>query len=572
MLLKYFHPLEQGSESMSQRNIFWTTAEALFGSEQHTGGLDRQTAKPIIAKAIKQVFDLAAWPCVCPDVLSECADLLIMQSTDHSSAPLGFAIITSEDSLEALKAYKSSVPGHGHAAARLVSACTPGRSSNTSARKASRAAGNKSAACPDGHLSAFQKRLFLQLALLPLSCPSKVRSILEASAVGKAFVQQVFLDAEPSHAQQASVELTVTDMRAIDTLAQIHSCTSILADCGWMKVVPVYLPSGVALQRLVEVETDQLDTLSMNMHVYDRLSELDAAPIMESPPPAIAADMSATSSCNSSRQCLHPDARPAKAEISAGAASDQQNLGQSAADNALPASAATPEAEQLPEVSSHTLCAQDECAASGSESACAHAAASGPSGHEETQTNKQLLGSLRISQLIRIASVSSRSLPESVKTKLKQVAGSSMAAEPCRDADAAPVVPAGSAIGSFIPAEGGKMTDGRPSSADALPSLTNPGACDSSGRSAARRSRHANDNSTEQAKGLRLVYRLMRPLMHDLVERQFAIAALVATIQGQYVQSISRRNSDGTCDFYIHSKWYCKSASIGDRTSLPSCS
>ena len=217
MLLKYFHPLEEDSENISQRNIFWTTAEALFGSQQHLGGLNKQRAKPVIVEATRKVFNIAAWPCPCPDVLSGCADEIIEHFTGHASAPISFAIVTLRDRLQALKATKSSAQGNGHAAQ-------------------SRAEGSKSAACSDGScLTAFQKWIFLQLALLPVSRPSKVSNILDAATKDNSAIQQLFLEDEPSHAQQALFHLTMTDIRAIDTLGadplpHRHPCQLRLAE------------------------------------------------------------------------------------------------------------------------------------------------------------------------------------------------------------------------------------------------------------------------------------------------------------------------------------------------------
>ena len=496
-LLKYFYPLEQDSESLSQGNIFWTTAEALFGSEQHTGGLDKQRATPIIAEATRQMFSLAAWPC--PDDLSGSADLLIEQSAAHPDAPMGFAIMTPQDRLKVLKMTRFFARGDGHAlpiARWLAAACALDQAADASAGKPSRTAGSVSAACSDDMLTEYQRSVFLQFALLPLNCPSKVQSILEAAATGALFVQQLFLD-ETCHVQQGSIQLTMTDIRAIDTLAHIHARTSILVNWRQVLVAPLYLPSGVSLQRLAEVGPEQLDALSMSMHVEDHQpppatatshSSPPATTTDQCPPPANAADATpgscSSSSNSSSRQCLSSDARSASGHepdaknAPVGSGFEHNLEGRAAADDAQSASAAK---EQPSEASGNTSHAESESRTASASVASGNAAA--------RQDCQQLLNDVSIGRLIKVASVKPRLRPKSARSKQKQVAGSNRAKE----------------------------------------------------------SRHA--ASANAAPSAVFAYRLTKPWLHEFVERQFAIAALVATLQGQHVQIQSRKDSDGSSVF-----------------------
>ena len=326
----------------------------------------------------------------------------------------------------------------------------------------------------------------------------------------------------------------------------------------------MYLPSGVALQRLVDVEPDQLDALSMRMHVDDHgpLPAVNATSNSPSPAmaatdksahPAVTADSTASNCRGSSLQCAPSDPRAASLDGSGAdsitdPAADLRNLGgHTAPDTTLPAPAARRKEQQSPEVTSHNPCAQDAPVATQPESNSAHYAPSGHSREGASQDHgQQLPKDLRISLLTRCTCINS-----TFKSKLEEFAGLSRARKSCRNSNAVSVTAAPSEAKASSCAAKGKDNDATDATADALPSQNPSGICDSGHGAAARSPGHGNANSSEGVRGLTFVYRPTKPELHELVDRQFAIAALVATLQGQCVQSMSRIDPTRTPVFFV---------------------
>ncbi len=394
-LLKYFSPLEHLSEDTSRWNIFWSTAEEMYGSEAQFGDIQHERAQSIVVKALEAEFDLAAWPC--PEVLTSISDMIILRYSHMPPALIGFAMIPqhrTSNSADAQQAASASRP----ATARPARAS--GQSDDSSRRTGSKAGRGAASDIPDGKVDSQGQRC-LELLLEP--GPPEIVGVLprpepdyDADAC-PLLLQPAPASEAAAPAKQYARQLSMMDFKVIERLAQVHMHSPLLANASLDMASSMRLPSGMSLQQLSELEMEQLDALSIQMAIAEQKS-FPKAQARKAFASATATDAFSSSS---SRGYLPPQRSPAAAAEAADGLKARLLLLSSNADR--PDHAASPASSK--EGSNHDFASQIRLSTT---SAALHAAAATRSSSASISWQhvlEALLHHLSLDHILKAASV-----------------------------------------------------------------------------------------------------------------------------------------------------------------------
>ena len=306
-LLKYFSPLEHLSEDTSSWNIFWSTAEAMYGSEAQSGDIQHEQARSIVANALKAEFELAAWPC--PKGLMSISDMLILEDSHKLPAPIGFAMIPQHRTSTSADAQQAASDSRPATAARAS-----GQLDESSRKTASKARRGVAADTSDGMADSHRKRRLE--SVWESSTPDIVGVLPRPEPENVADACPLLRQPAPASetagpAKQFLCQLSMADFEAVDRLAQINMHSPLLARASPDLISSMRLPSGIPLQQLSTLETEQLDALSIQMAIAE-LPEAHTSEVSAS------SNVTDAFSSNSSRPYVPPHTSPAAAAEAAG--------------------------------------------------------------------------------------------------------------------------------------------------------------------------------------------------------------------------------------------------------------
>ena len=287
----------------------------MYGSEAQLGDIQHERARSIVVKALETEFDLAAWPC--PEALTSISDMLILRYSHMPPALIGFAMVPqhcTSTSADAQQAASDSRP------ATATPARASGQSDDSSRQTGSKARRGAASYIPDGKVGSHGQRC-LELLLEP--GPPEIVGVFPRPEPGydadacPLLLQpaQASEPAGPGPAKQYSRQLSMTDFKVIERLAQIHMHSPLLAYASLDMVCSMRLPSGLSMQQLSELETEHLDALSIQMAIAEQKSfpKAQARRAFASSTATDAFSSSSSSSSNSSRPYSPPQRSPAAA-------------------------------------------------------------------------------------------------------------------------------------------------------------------------------------------------------------------------------------------------------------------
>ncbi len=299
-LLKYFtNPLKAGEDACAS-NLFLFTEDDLDSTEMHAWRETLPQLEAIVALGLQTQFETAGWPC--PGCLPDIASVLVKEQCQGPNPCWAYKLpeelvgITSQAAsrgstgapgASASIAHQGAedAPASMHQAGQLIGStpdvegvsstsavCAPDaeRVSSTSAvcaPDAARASSTSAECAPHASLDAL-KQAQLQLILTP---PGQQPAASDHSEVCLLTAEGAsFLEAPPpitsSFHGMFATQLSMTDFRAILRIAHVNCSSRSLADAGDAVTSSVHLPCGLPLKWLTCVDTDHMDALSMKIH------------------------------------------------------------------------------------------------------------------------------------------------------------------------------------------------------------------------------------------------------------------------------------------------------------------